>query len=48
MANAGDFAAATPATMSSAMLVPRPPTSAAATVGRTRTEAEMRARAMTN
>ena len=48
MARLGDLAAATPATMSSAMLVPRPPTSAAATVGRTRTEAEIRARAITN
>ena len=48
MAKSGDLAAATPATMSSAILVPRPPTSAAATVGRTRIEAEMRARAITN
>jgi len=48
MAKLGDLAAATPATMSSAMLVPRPPTRAAETVGRTRTEAEIRARAITN
>ena len=47
-ARLGDLATATPATMSSAMLVPRPPTRAAATVGRIRIETEMRARAITN
>jgi hypothetical protein len=47
-ARLGDLAAATPATMSSAMLVPRPPIRAAATVGRTCTAAEIRARAITN